>query len=317
MNALVKTVLLTLLETEEDDGYIAVDLDGTLAKTSPGPYRSTKIGEPVPEMVRRVRRWVSHGKKVKIFTARADDEKSVNAIKRWLKDNELPDLEITNLKTPQMIEFWDDRAVAVQKNTGKVKESTRSILRHLLDEDTGDWSPNWEPDESVLAWFRNFLNTPKRFIQWEFRDEPHIYLIDKLDRVVWLLRGDVNDERHWHDKTKKTFEVLGFYVIDHPPPPGYGNDEQCGFAESYLAEAPECSTLKDHAVKLDPEERAAVMKAGAVWHFGKGGAASPAVKKSVVRGKTWYWSATHRCYQADPTLKAAIKSFHDVVEPSS
>jgi len=82
-------------------------------------------------MVRRVRRWVSHGKKVKIFTARADDEKSVNAIKKWLKDNDLPDLEITNLKDQHLTELWDDRAVSVQKNTGKLKEG-QDIEQQLI-----------------------------------------------------------------------------------------------------------------------------------------------------------------------------------------
>lgn len=111
-----------LLEEQEDpEAWIAVDLDGTLAKYK-GWKGSTKIGEPIPRMVKRVRRWVGHGKKVKIFTARADDdEKSVNAIKKWLKANDLPDLEVTNLKDHHCIAFWDDKAVSVEKNTGKSK----------------------------------------------------------------------------------------------------------------------------------------------------------------------------------------------------
>ena len=103
---------------KDEEGWIGVDLDGTLAKHT--TYKgATHIGEPIPLMAARVRRWVGHGKKVKIFTARADDERAVNAIKKWLKDNELPDLEITNLKDKAMIELWDDRARAVKKNTGE------------------------------------------------------------------------------------------------------------------------------------------------------------------------------------------------------
>lgn len=122
---------LQLLEDEED-GWIGVDLDGTLAKHS-GWKGATHIGEPIPKMVARVRRWVGHGKKVKIFTARADDERAVNAIKKWLKKHELPDLEVTNLKDPKMTEFWDDKAVAVEKNTGEVKEaeSPKNFLRRV------------------------------------------------------------------------------------------------------------------------------------------------------------------------------------------
>jgi hypothetical protein len=71
---------------------------------------------------------------VKIFTARADDEKGVNAIKAWLKKHELPDLEVTNLKDQKMIEFWDDKAVQVRKNTGQrvgEAEDPKAALRRV------------------------------------------------------------------------------------------------------------------------------------------------------------------------------------------
>lgn len=137
----MSSLLFTLLEGDEEDGWIGVDLDGTLAKHT-GYKGATKIGEPIPAMVNRIRRWVGHGKKVKIFTARADDERSVNAIKKWLKDNELPDLEVTNLKDCKMTELWDDKAIGVVKNTGKVKESVaEALVQHLLAEDE-PWGPN-------------------------------------------------------------------------------------------------------------------------------------------------------------------------------
>lgn len=79
---------------------------------------------------------------------------------------------------------------------------------------------------------------------------------------------------------------------------------------------PAIKTLKDNEEPLTDEERSKVMKAKATWPFGKNGAASPAVKKSAIRGKIYYWSTTHRCYQAAPTLKQAIKDFHETVEPS-
>lgn len=109
-----------LLEKEDPEAWIGFDFDGTLAthKKYNGP---TKLGKPIPRMVRRLRRYISHGQKCKIFTARADDERSVNAIKKWLKDNELPDLEITNLKDEHCIKIYDDKAVGVVKNTGKIK----------------------------------------------------------------------------------------------------------------------------------------------------------------------------------------------------
>lgn len=115
-----------------------------------------------------------------------------------------------------------------------------------------------------------------------------------------------------HDRFTATsydsFDDAFRYVVNK-----YESRNQRGMTES----GPTLPTLKKHQEKLTDRERQVVMAAGATWSFGKDGAASPAVKKSVVNGKTWYWSNTHRCYQADSTLKAAIKAFHDVVEPSS
>jgi len=99
--------------------WIGVDLDGTLAKYN-GFKGINIIGDPIPEMIDRVRRWIKNGKTVKIFTARVSYGKSAKKyIKQWLKDNNLPNLEITNIKDPNMTELWDDRAIRVQKNTGK------------------------------------------------------------------------------------------------------------------------------------------------------------------------------------------------------
>jgi hypothetical protein len=84
-----------------------------------------------------------------------------------------------------------------------------------------------------------------------------------------------------------------------------------------LEESPEFKTLKDNKVDLEDAERKEAMDAGCVWNFSHHAKPSCAIWKSVVRGKTYYGSNTHRCYQAHSTLKAAIKSFHDVVEPSS
>jgi hypothetical protein len=87
--------------------------------------------------------------------------------------------------------------------------------------------------------------------------------------------------------------------------------------EELLEDGPTFATLKKHKVKLEPEERAKAIKAGAVWHKGQDGEPTCAIWKSVVNGKTHYGSNTHRCFQSKPTLAAAIKAFHDVVEPSA
>lgn len=102
-----------------NEGWIGVDLDGTLAHYESGQF--PVIGDPIPRMMMRVRGWLLAGKRVKIFTARACETENIPAIKAWLQTVGLPDLEITNVKDHGMIELWDDRAITVITNTGIVR----------------------------------------------------------------------------------------------------------------------------------------------------------------------------------------------------
>lgn len=99
------------------NGWIGVDLDGTLAHYS-GWKGIEHIGDPIPAMLERVKRWREHGYEVRIFTARAREPAAIPPIKRWLNENGLAGVQVTNIKDFDMIELWDDRAVRVEKNTG-------------------------------------------------------------------------------------------------------------------------------------------------------------------------------------------------------
>ena len=102
--------------------WIGVDIDGTLFKDE-GWKGINHFGEIVKKMKERIEKLLSQGKKVKIFTARAWDKKAIQPIKDVLKLNGLPDLEITNIKDPGMVNLYDDRAVQVRKNTGNLVKS--------------------------------------------------------------------------------------------------------------------------------------------------------------------------------------------------
>lgn len=100
---------------------IAVDLDGTLAHHDPkAQYKASEIGEPIKPMLDRVKRWIEEGHEVVIFTARVGEEGAYPHIQEWLRKHGIAGLTITNKKRGDMREFWDDRAVAVERNTGKV-----------------------------------------------------------------------------------------------------------------------------------------------------------------------------------------------------
>lgn len=99
-------------------GTIAVDLDGTLAFYD--RWRGIEhIGEPIPEMAQRVKFWISRGVKVVIFTARASTPEAIPFINAWTKRHFGKVLPVTNQKTFDIVELWDDRAVQVIPNTGK------------------------------------------------------------------------------------------------------------------------------------------------------------------------------------------------------
>lgn len=101
-----------------DGTYIAVDLDGTLAFYD-GWKGADHIGEPIPAMMERVRKWIEEGKTVKIFTARACIAEQIPPVIEWLKKQGLPELEVTNIKDFGMVELWDDRCIRVIPNTGE------------------------------------------------------------------------------------------------------------------------------------------------------------------------------------------------------
>lgn len=99
--------------------WIGVDLDGTLAEYDHW-QGSQHIGAPIQKMVDRIIRWTKKKTTVKIFTARVtQDDFDPKVIQDWLEKHGMPRLEVTNVKDMYMIQLWDDRAIQVEKNTGR------------------------------------------------------------------------------------------------------------------------------------------------------------------------------------------------------
>lgn len=122
-------------------GYIAVDLDGTLAQYD-GWKGPLVIGEPVPKMLERVKAWLAEGKDVRIFTARVAPESLLNsnvtlaqvrdAIRGWCEKHVGRALPVTHEKDLYMIELWDDRATQVIANTGEALQDRYERQRVVL-----------------------------------------------------------------------------------------------------------------------------------------------------------------------------------------
>lgn len=107
--------------------WIGVDIDKTLAYHTRATHGKS-IGEPVPKMVRRVKKWLAEGKKIKIFTARVSKESlkynnqkledAIELINDWCIEHLGRCFEVTCEKDYWMLELWDDRARQVIPNSG-------------------------------------------------------------------------------------------------------------------------------------------------------------------------------------------------------
>lgn len=103
---------------------IALDLDGTAARYE-GWKGPEHIGEPIPEVIDRVKRALSLGIEVYIFTARVAPthgghrtDEARQHINDWCVKHIGKVLMVTAIKLPQFDEFWDDKGVSVAKNLG-------------------------------------------------------------------------------------------------------------------------------------------------------------------------------------------------------
>ena len=122
------------------NGWIGVDLDGTLAKYD-GWKGAGHIGEPIPAMLDRVKDWLADGKEVRIFTARVSPqaialnndtlENTLAPIKAWCIKHIGCVLPVTHEKDMAMLEFWDDRCVTVEFNTGRTL-TQKWLLSHPM-----------------------------------------------------------------------------------------------------------------------------------------------------------------------------------------
>ncbi len=99
---------------------IAIDLDGTLAHFD-GWKGIHDIGDPIPNVLAKLKEKRAEGYAIKIFTARCSDLRAKFFIKRWLEKHDIPYDDITNIKDSSMKEIWDDLAKPLVRNEGFIK----------------------------------------------------------------------------------------------------------------------------------------------------------------------------------------------------
>lgn len=113
-------------------GWIGFDLDGTLAEYTYWQGYA-HIGPPIPKMITKVKEYLQRGSTVKIFTARVSSmcpkeelPIAIKTIEDWCLKHIGQKLEITCEKDFKLIEFYDDRAIPVEFNTGQI------LLQNIL-----------------------------------------------------------------------------------------------------------------------------------------------------------------------------------------
>jgi hypothetical protein len=134
-----------------NSGWIGFDLDGTLAEYH-GFKGPDHIGEPIYPMIEILRGFLSQGKKVKIFTARVwypratggnlletgrrleEAEAARRAIEAWCLEHIGQVLEVTCVKDYSMWALYDDRAIQVQKNTGRILGRPSFVIDEATDQ---------------------------------------------------------------------------------------------------------------------------------------------------------------------------------------
>lgn len=129
-------------------GWIAVDLDGTLAYYD-GWRGADHIGAPIPAMIERVKGWLAEGKAVRIFTARVSPVSAAadvvpldeirGHIEEWCLNHLGRKLPVTHEKDFGMIELWDDRCVQMVPNTGQtLKDAFADQISDAITETIGN-----------------------------------------------------------------------------------------------------------------------------------------------------------------------------------
>jgi FMN phosphatase YigB (HAD superfamily) len=106
-------------------GWYGFDLDGTLAHMDDW-VDADHIGEPIAPMVEKALEHIRDGYEVRIVTARAamTDEfglhRFIEACEAWCLRHLGRVVAITCCKDMGMIALYDDRAIQVESNTGRI-----------------------------------------------------------------------------------------------------------------------------------------------------------------------------------------------------
>jgi hypothetical protein len=108
--------------------WIGFDFDSTLAMYHDHPE---KLGKPISGVIKIAKSYIKRGITCKVFTARAKDASSaqIKRIQDWTQKYLGKRLAVINEKDPFMIALYDDKAIQVEPNSGKVLGKEPKFLK--------------------------------------------------------------------------------------------------------------------------------------------------------------------------------------------
>ena len=129
-------------------GWVGFDFDRTLVHYQQGDYKrqgKTHIREPIMSMVKRTLNLIQAGYSIKILTARdIQDPEIAQAINEWSLNMLGTQVPLTQTKDPHMICLFDDRAIAVMANDGRILGYDQQ-LQDIIDASGGISLPVYFP----------------------------------------------------------------------------------------------------------------------------------------------------------------------------
>lgn len=125
--------------------------------------------------------------------------------------------------------YWAGRRREGHRTTPSevIKPMAEGLASWLLEDD--EWSPNWQPDANILAWFKKTLSMFKRDGQtWVVPGSGHAYVLFPSHKVMMLIDGDPNDPKNWHNKTTRAVQALGWTMANYDEATHWRGDKVVG-----------------------------------------------------------------------------------------
>jgi len=200
-------------------GTLGVDLDGTLAEQQV-PFNPYSVGPPVLNILHKVRAEIAKGRHVVCFTARAssNDTEMWRTVRAWLDEQGLYGMRITNTKTPDISEIWDDRARQVLNGEVVKAASAQASAGKTAVLVTGN--PKYIENNPQAEKFYGDIEAALSELGYTTSRDPGLPHTEPAPADLWVGHSRGMDRLRWAPSHVKTVRVDDFLDPTHLDPTG-------------------------------------------------------------------------------------------------